>query len=98
MQRRRRRGLGPSHPLHPALSDLPCLCSALGAEGLHHQDVQREDLDEPLQFPQLSDLSLPASSSFFRAATLRQSGQAGGPDSGSQEPGAVSLSLSPSSW
>ena len=55
MQRRRRRGLGPSHPLHPALSDLPCLCSALGAEGLHHQDVQREDLDEPLQFPQLSD-------------------------------------------
>ena len=49
-------GLTPfSPPASCCLSDLPCLCSALGAEVLHHQDVQREDLDEPLQFPQLSD-------------------------------------------
>ena len=37
------------------LSVLPCLCSAVGGEVLHHQDVQREDLEEPLQFLQLSD-------------------------------------------
>ena len=49
-------GLTPfSSPTSYCLSVLPCLCSALGDEGLHHQDVQCEDLEEPLQFLQLSD-------------------------------------------
>lgn len=49
-------GLMPfSSPTSCCLSVLPCLCSALGGEVLYHQDVQREDLEETLQFLQLSD-------------------------------------------